>query len=128
MNQATTKNPKTINLSRWGECKFNIISYAKGGTAVIITALDGEHICTLSVWVEGSENLPNNVCYIKDWSENQQIAEEAIEKGLINLRDDFPIVPSGYVNIFAYEIAPEYLSQKLRDSILVDTIFVLLRA
>lgn len=109
MNQATTKNPKTINLSRWGECKFNISSYAQGGTAVIITALDGEPICTLSVWVEGSENLPKNICYIKDWSENQQIAEELIEKGLIKLREDFPVIWSGFGTIWAYEIIPEYL-------------------
>lgn len=109
-NQATTKKSKTINLRQWGECKLNISSYAQGGTAVTITALDGEPICTLSVWVEGSENLPKNIVYLKDWRENQQIAEEFIEKGLVKLREDFPVVRSGFVTIWAYELLPEYLA------------------
>lgn len=72
--------------------------YANGALAIQLRARDGEPLATLSVNMPGkSEKLPPDCFYAKDWSENEEIAMDAMESGLFRLRRDLPSAASDFV-------------------------------
>lgn len=92
---------------QWGEVEAHWSYYlSEGGpAAVIMTLPDGRYLATLSVNLEGhSKRLPENCFYVKDWSENHELAEEAARSGLFKARPDIPKVHSGFVTAGAWEI------------------------
>jgi hypothetical protein len=56
-----------------------------GSLALQANRLDGEPWATLSVNLPESNNLPENQCYIKTWSENEGYLEQLIEKKVVRL-------------------------------------------
>lgn len=92
---------------RWGEVEAHRAHYLSedGPVAVLLTTPDGEHLATLSVNLEGhSKYLPENCFYVKDWSENDELADEARQSGLFKARPDISRVHSGFVVAGAWEI------------------------
>ena len=92
---------------QWGEVEAHRAHYLSkdGPVAVILTLSDGEHLTTLSVNLKGhSERLPENCFYVKDWSENEELADEAAKSGLFKDRPDIPLVVTGFTIAGAWEI------------------------
>lgn len=95
----------TFHSKRWGQVSVLRATYggAKGPLAVILQCEDGEPLATLSVNMyrpdcsQDSEDLPADCFYVKQWSENEVIAAEALESGLFVERDDLPKASSGFV-------------------------------
>lgn len=102
----------TFHSKRWGEVTVSRSTYlsADGPTAVMLTLIDGEPLATLSVNMyrpecsHDSSDLPADCFYVKDWSENEEIAQEAMESGLFMARDDLPIAESGFVSAEVWQI------------------------
>lgn len=87
--------------------------YPNGATGLKLTGDYGTPYGTLSVnIVEASDKLPKNQIYVKDWSENEDIAIDAIHQGLIKLVDDGKPFATGHVVAKVYEINPEFLSEE----------------
>ena len=76
----------TFRHPRWGKVTALAASYnsAKGPLAVVLTS-GGKPLATLSVNMckpqcsADSKDLPTDCFYVKDWSENEDIAEHACE-------------------------------------------------
>lgn len=83
--------------------------YAIGGaTAIFLVCMDpdeaGEPYCTLSVNMDLKP--PAEGCFwLKDWSENEQIAEWFIKEGLVERTGRF--MPSGFVTVHEVTITPK---------------------
>ena len=91
--------------ARWGRVEVYAATYTSNNAlAIQLTDSDGEPLATLSVNMPGSENLPANCFYMKDWSENEELAEEARECKLFKPRPDLPSSVSGFVMADAYEL------------------------
>jgi hypothetical protein len=54
-----------------------------------------------------SADLPKDCFYVKDWSENERIAEEALASGLFKVREDLPMASSGHVVAEVWQLLPE---------------------
>jgi len=66
--------------TRYGDMDVDIALYKTGGTAVILNQ-DGQRFATLSVNFPEVE-LEEGEFAVKTWSENEQIAEDALASGL----------------------------------------------
>ena len=81
-----------------------------GPVAVVLEDSDGERLATLSVNMHepdmgaDSRDLPPNCFYAKEWSENQEIAKEALVSGLFKVREDKSRARSGFMTARAWEI------------------------
>lgn len=65
----------------------------------------GEPIAMLSINMpEYSERLAPDCFYLKNWSENMQIAADAIDSGLFERAKEFPEAYSGFVSAQAYRV------------------------
>ncbi len=99
--------------ARWGHVDVHRTTYGgpKGPAAVVLTLDNGEPLATLSVNMyrpecsHDSSDLPADCFYVKQWSENEVIALDAMQSGLFKLRDDLPIASSGFVTAPAWQIA-----------------------
>lgn len=103
----------TFQSEEWGTITVHRTTYHDGALAVKLTSMvknteDGdvfpEPLSTLSVNMTGSTDLPPNCFYAKDWSENEEIAMDAMASGLFKLRHDIKPVRSGYIIAEAWEI------------------------
>jgi hypothetical protein len=98
--------------SRWGRVDAWRATYLgeNGPTAVTLTLQDGEPLATLSVNMyqpecsHDSSDLPPDCFYVKQWSENETLAAEALESGLFTVRDDLPAARSGFVSAPVWQI------------------------
>lgn len=89
----------------WGEVSVLAGNYLgpDGPLAIQLALADGEPLARLSVNMyvpecsHDSRDLPTGCFYVKDWSENAEIAEEALASGLFKLCDDMPPASSGFV-------------------------------
>ena len=79
--------------TRYGDMDVDIALYKTGGTAVILNQ-DGQRFATLSVNFPEVE-LEEGEFAVKTWSENEQIAEDALASGLFI--DTGKRIRSGYV-------------------------------
>ena len=103
----------TFHHSRWGKVTALAASYngAKGPLAVVLTCSGDEPLATLSVNMykpqcsADSKDLPADCFYVKDWSENEDIAEYARASGLFLERPDLPVAISGYVCAEVWQLA-----------------------
>ncbi len=76
--------------------------YAEGTLAVQAIDRDGMPFATLSVNM--SLPMPDGAFYLKDWSENAQVAEAFIASGLIVPAPDVPDASNGFVSAKAYRL------------------------
>jgi len=91
---------------RWGTVKMWRDAYLHDDTlAVTLTTIGGEPLATLSVHLDTSAELPENCFYVKAWSENREIADEAWASGLFKRRTDIPAGHTGLVTAEVWEIA-----------------------
>lgn len=102
----------TFTSKRWGKVRVLRASYgANGPMAIVLQMADGEPLATLSVNMyrpecsHDSAALPQDCFYVKQWSENEQIATEALASGLFKQRNDLPVAASGYVTAPVWQIA-----------------------
>lgn len=98
--------------ARWGNVRVLRATYgsADGPAAVVLELEDGEPLATLSVNMYEPEcsadslNLPADCFYVKNWSENEDIARDAYASGLFTLRDDLGRARSGFVEAPVWQI------------------------
>lgn len=79
----------------WAVVQLKLETYVRGGRAVrLVLAEDfqrmddepwyaGEPLGILSVWCAETPNLPADVFYLKSWNENESIAAQLLELGVI---------------------------------------------
>lgn len=96
----------------WGTVLLRTMDYNLGGMAVRAESAEGEPIAALSVWVEQTPTLPPNCFYLKDWSENERIAEDLMRSGWVKPRRDLPGVLTGFVAAEVYELLDIPLTPK----------------
>ena len=81
--------------TRYGDMDVEVTTYKTGGMAVILTQ-DGQRFATLSVNFPFPEvELEEGEFAVKTWSENEEIAEDALASGLFV--DTGKRIQSGYV-------------------------------
>jgi hypothetical protein len=104
-------NKKTFTINLWGEddeVHFEFDNYSNNDAlAVELVSADGEPYATVSVNVPGSEQLPKDEFFLKDWSENEPLAKALVDMGAI-----IPTgkrTSSGFIVAKSYKISPEYL-------------------
>lgn len=105
----------TFPSARWGTVQVHAATYEgpDGPLAVVLTDTDGQLITKLSVNMyrpscsADSQDLPKDCFYMKDWSENQEIAAEALKSNLFKHRPDLPISVSGHVWAEVFQIVPQ---------------------
>jgi hypothetical protein len=99
---------------RWGVVNVLRATYGgpKGPTAIVLQTDDGEPLATLSVnsykpeCSQNSTDLPADCFYVKAWSENGTLAEEARTSGLFIERPDMPLAEMGFVTAPVWQIKP----------------------
>jgi len=79
--------------TRYGGMDVEVTTYKTGGTAVILNQ-DGQRFATLSVYFP-EVKLEEGEFAVKTWSENEEIAEDALASGLFI--DTGKRIRSGYV-------------------------------
>lgn len=101
-------NPITIQfLGRPRTLDVQFEQYGNGSRAVLLLEHDGEEageeFCTVSVNMpDASDLLPEEVFYVKDWSENAPVVEELKRQGYLELVREIPLAFSGFVQAYAY--------------------------
>lgn len=81
-------------------------TYGSGDTAILAMTEDGvERAFTLSVYFEDTAPFPGEF-WVKDWSENEGIAEELERRGIIEFTGD--TVRSGFVEARLANLTEEY--------------------
>lgn len=103
----------TFNSPRWGVVNVMRGHYgnADGPIAIALATAEGEPLATLSVNMyrpdcsRDSRELPAGCFYVKQWGENDEIANDAIQSGLFRERDDLPEAHSGYVSAPVWQLA-----------------------
>lgn len=98
--------------SSYGTARIFTSNYGgpDGPLAVVLELEDDVPLGVLSVNMyrpdcsHDSKDLPANCFYVKQWSENEDIARDAFKTGLFKLRDDLPVARSGFVSAPVWEI------------------------
>jgi hypothetical protein len=105
----------SFDSKRWGRVTAMAGTYraANGPLAVALLDSDGEPLANLSVNIvcsstcpRDSRDLPDGHFYAKTWSENRELAAEALRSGLFLARPDLPAADTGYVTAPVWQIAP----------------------
>lgn len=113
------KGSKNIILNMYGEqetVKIKMEKYNNGATACVLLSSDGMPFATLSINVAGvSENLPKGEFFLKDYSENREIAEQLIKQGILVPTGEETELPHAIVK--SYKVNDKYKSN-LFESIL----------
>ena len=87
--------------------RLSLARYRNGNLAVEAIAADGEPYATLSVNMPPYDPLPEGVFFLKDWSENAEIAAAFIESGLIEVVREVDARTSGFIAAEAYRFVEE---------------------
>lgn len=95
-----------FNSARWGRVEVRRSSYAFGGLAVRLVGVDGSPIATLSTRLLGLAPRPPRF-WAKTWSENEEIAREALAASPRLFVDTGERQQTGFVEAELWEIAPE---------------------
>lgn len=94
----------TFDSPRWGRVTVKQGEYYNAALAIVLETRV-EKLATLSVNLPGkSELLPRQYFYVKAWSENAEIAEEALASGLFKVRSDIPVGKFGFVTCEVWEL------------------------
>jgi hypothetical protein len=95
----------TFRSQEWGTVAVYRTTYADGALAVVLESDDdGEPLAKLSVNLSDSLDLPLDCFYVKDWSENMQLATEALKSGLFILRAGIPSAHIGSIVADVWQI------------------------
>lgn len=101
----------TFQTKDYGQARAFKATYgAPNGPIAVLLEADGEPLATLSVNMykpecsQDSRDLPGACFYVKNWSENEQIAKDAANSGLFVLRADLPEARSGFVSAPVWQI------------------------
>lgn len=112
---------------RWGLVTAVAASYGDaGGPLAVRLFADGERLATLSVNLtrpecsQDSRDLPPDCFYAKTWSENEEVAREALASGLFLQRGDLPLGRSGFVAAPVWQVRPVGGGQRSADGELLD--------
>lgn len=97
---------------RWGVVNVQLGHYGglNGPAAIVLVLADGERLGTLSVNMcqpecsRDSQDLPEDCFYAKTWSENEELAKDALKSWLFVQRDDLPSASSGFVSAPVWQI------------------------
>lgn len=103
----------TFQSAKWGTVCVLRASYggATGPLAVVLLCANGEPLATLSVNMyepecsRDSQDLPPDCFYVKQWSENETLAAEALQSGLFTQRPDLPPARSGFIEAPVWQLA-----------------------
>lgn len=101
------KHVGSFHSARWGKVEVYVTTHlsANGPLAIQLIDSDGAPLAILSVNMPDSKNLPANCFYMKDWSENEELAREAMNVSeLFRHRPDLPKATSGFIVADAYEL------------------------
>ncbi len=111
------QNSKSFIINLWGEddeVHFEFDNYSNNGAlAVELVTTDGEPYEMISVNLPDSELLPKDEFFLKDWSENEDLAKELIKKGII--------IPTGkqsfdrFIMAKSYKVSPEYMNSGVEE-------------
>jgi len=95
----------TITLDEPYELEVEVNQYLAGGTALLLTELNGLPFTTVSVHLPETATLPEGVFFVKHWSENAPIVQQLIEQNIIEVVPEIAPAVSGFVsNIKAYKL------------------------
>ena len=113
----SNNNKKTFTLNLFGEDNelyLELNNYRNNNAlAVELISTDEEPYATVSVNLPESAELPKDEFFLKNWSENEEIAQQLIEKKII--------IPTGkeasseFIRARSYKINPEYKSELGED-------------
>ena len=111
MNESIPHKTFTINL--WGEeeevyLDFDIYQN-NNALAVQLVTVDGEPYATISTNLPESASLSPTEFFLKDWSENEPIADALIQKGII--KPTGKQASSGFVTAKSYTVVSDYLEE-----------------
>jgi len=108
---------KTFTLNLWGEEEtlyFDFNEYNNNGAlAVQLMSPEEGAYATVSANLPESADLPKDEFFLKSWSENEEIAKQLIEKGIV-----LPTgkqASSGFVTAQSYKLNPIYGSTGIGD-------------
>lgn len=101
----------TFQSRRWGKVTVLRGHYQRAdGPVAVQLVTDAGPLATLSVNMyrpecsHDSSRLPADCFYVKQWEENEAIADEAFASGLFALREDLGTAQSGYVTAPVWQI------------------------
>lgn len=105
----------TFQSARWGEVVAARTTYQRpSGPLAVLLYSDSGPLATLSVNLaledgpsHDSRDLPPDCFYVKTWSENEKIAEEARQSGLFIERPDLGTARSGFVTCPVWQVRGE---------------------
>lgn len=88
---------------------IKLSTYGNGNLAILTTDLHGEPCWTLSVNMPPYDRLPDGVFFLKDWSENEEVAASFLAQlhEYIEPAIDIPSRESGWIVARAYRWLPE---------------------
>jgi hypothetical protein len=101
---------KTFTLNLWGQDEtlyFNLNQYDNNGALAVelMSPTEGPY-AMVSVNLPESAELPKDEFFMKNWSENQELAEQLIEKGIV--QPTGKQASSGFVTAESYKLNPIY--------------------
>ena len=110
-------NSKTFTLNLWGqdeELYFVFNKYGNNGALAVqlMSPTEGAY-ATISTNLPESAKLAPDEFFMKAWSENQEIAEQLIQKQIV--LPTGKSVQSGYVNARSYKLNPIYGNTGIGD-------------
>lgn len=101
----------TFQSRRWGKVTVLRGHYQRAdGPVAVQLVTDAGPLATLSVNMyrpecsHDSSRLPADCFYVKQWEENEAIADEAFASGLFALREDLGTAQSGFVTAPVWQI------------------------
>jgi len=108
---------KTFILNLWGqdeELYFDFNQYGNNGALAVqlMSPTEGPY-AMISVNLDDSAELSPDEFFMKAWSENQEIAEQLIEKGIV--QPTGKQASSGFVNAQSYKLNPIYSNTGIGD-------------
>lgn len=100
---------KTFSLNLWGEDEelyFEFNQYGNGALAVqLMSPMEGPY-ATVSTNLPESTELPKDEFFMKSWSENEELANELIRKGIVQATGKE--ASTGFVSAKSYKLNPIY--------------------
>jgi len=114
---------KQFTLHLWGQDEPLYLTtnhYSNNGAlAVELMSPEEGPYAIISLNMPDSDKLPSNEFFMKDWSENQEVAEQLIKKSIILPTGKQSA--SGFVLAKSYKINPIYLTGGVEDDQLNET-------
>ena len=103
-------NEKTFTLNLFGENTefyFEFDRYRNNNAlSVQLFEITGEPYATISVNMPDSNKLENDEFFMKNWSENKEIAKELVDKKIVIPTGNES--SNGYVTAKSYRVNPQY--------------------